>query len=93
MNIPAVNNNYDRNTNFGAIFNLRKTSNSLSQTVIDAVKNATVPAEAQKIEKKFQIGGGSLYVYVPDENLEKLLQRLNSRITPDAQVDFITRVD
>ena len=24
---------------------------------------------------------------------EKLLQKLNSRITPDAQVDFITRVD
>ena len=55
MNIPAVNNNYDRNTNFGAIFNLRKTSNSLSQTVIDAVKNATVPAEAQKIEKNSRL--------------------------------------
>ena len=33
-------------------FNLRKTSNSLSQTVIDAVKNATVPAEAQKNREK-----------------------------------------
>ena len=52
MNIPAVNNNYDRNTNFGAIFNLRKTSNSLSQTVIDAVKNATVPAEGSKNREK-----------------------------------------
>lgn len=93
MNIPAINSNYDRNTNFGAIFNLKKTSSSLSQVVIDAVKSSTVPAEAQKIERKFQIGGGSLYVYVPDENLEKLLQKLNNRITPDAQTDFITRID
>ncbi len=54
MNIPAVNNNnYDRNTNFRAIFNLRKTLNSLSQTVIDAVKMPQCLLRLnRKIEKK-----------------------------------------
>ncbi len=82
----------NNNIHFGAIFNLKKTSDSFSQLIIDAVAESTVPAEAQKIAKKFQIGGGSLFVYVPDENMQKLLDKLKY-ISQDACVQHLTRVD
>ena len=84
------NNNYSQN--FGAIFKFTETSNSLSHIVEKALKESTIPAETQKIEKKFQIGGGSLYVYVPDENLQKLLDKLKY-LKQEAYTEFITRVD
>lgn len=79
-------------TNFGAIFKYTKTSDSVCPVVEEALKAATVPAEREKIEKKFQVGGGSLYVYVPDENITKLLNKLKY-IKSDAYADILTRVD
>ncbi len=85
-------NKCDNQTNFGAIFNLKKTPDKISQIVIDAVAESTVPAEAEKIAKKFQIGGGSLYVYVPDENMQKLFNKLKY-VNQEATITHLTRVD
>lgn len=85
-------NNIDSNTNFGAIFKFTKTGDPACDIIEGALKASTVPAEAQKISKKFQVGGGSLYVYVPDENMQKFLDKLKY-ITRNAYTDLLTRVD
>lgn len=85
-----INNN--SNTNFGAIFRYKKTTDPACDIIEDALKASTVRAEAEKIQKKFQVGGGSLYVYVPDENIQKLLDKLKY-ITKNAYIDLLTRVD
>ena len=85
-------NNINSNTNFGAIFKYTKTSSSACDIIEKAIKESTVPAEAEKISKKFQIGGGSLYVYVPDENMKKLFDKLKY-ITRESYIDLLTRVD
>ncbi len=46
-----------------------------------------------KISQKFQLGGGSLYVYVPDENMEKLLKKVNIVLKRDTVAEFLTRLD
>ncbi len=85
-------NKINSTTNFGAIFKFTKTADSACDIIEDALKKSTVPAEAEKISRKFQIGGGSLYVYVPDENMQKLLNNLKY-ITRSAYTEFLTRVD
>ena len=85
-------NNINSNTNFGAIFKYTKTSSSACDIIEKALKESTVPAEAEKISKKFQIGGGSLYVYVPDENMKKMFDKLKY-ITRESYIDLLTRVD
>ena len=85
-------NNVNSNTNFGAIFKFTKTADSACDVIQNALKAATVPAEAEKIDRKFQIVGGSLYVYVPDENLQKLLDKLKW-ITKEAYIEYLTRID
>lgn len=85
-------NNIDSSTNFGAIFKFTKTGDPACDIIEGALKASTVPAEVQKISKKFQVGGGSLYVYVPDENMQKLLDKLKY-ITRNAYTDLLTRVD
>lgn len=89
MKVSNYNNN---NIQFGAIFNLKKTTHDVSEVIIDAVAKSTVPAEAEKIAKKFQVGGGSLPVYIPDENMQKLLNKLQF-ISREAIVEHLTRID
>lgn len=79
-------------TNFGAIFKFKKTSDTVCPIVEDALKAVTVPAEREKIKNKFQVGGGSLYVYVPDENMNKLLDKLKY-IKSEAYTDILERID
>lgn len=87
-------NSYDNknNVHFGAIFNLKKTSKEISEVIIDAVSKSTVPAEAEKIAKKFQVGGGSVYVYIPDENMQKLLDKLQF-VSREARIEHLTKID
>lgn len=91
MQINNVNN--QTNPNFGAIFKLTKNTKSMSEIVIDTVKRCTVQEEAEKIEQKFQIGGGSLFVYVPNARLQELQERLRRIIVSDALPEYITRID
>ena len=84
--------NYNNSVNFGAIFELKKDEKSMSQIVTNVVCDSTTPEEAQKIREKFLIGGGSIYVYVPDENLQELLKRL-SRTTNTQGIEYLKRVD
>ncbi len=90
MNVDNVNNN--TNLQFGAIFKFTKVAGSVGELVEDALKSSTVAAEAEKIERKFAVGGGSLYVYIPDENMEKLLKNLRC-LNRDAYTELLTRVD
>ena len=79
-------------TNFGAIFKYTKTADPVCPIVEDALKATTVPVEKEKINKKFQMGGGSLYVYVPDENLNKLRDKLKY-IQANSYTDILVRID
>lgn len=47
-------NNIDSSTNFGAIFKFTKTGDPACDIIEGALKASTVPAEAQKISKKFK---------------------------------------
>ncbi len=85
-----INNN--SSTNFGAIFRYTKTADPACEIVENALKASTVKAEAEKIRNKFQVGGGSLYVYVPDENMQKLLDNLKY-VAKNAYTELLTRVD
>ena len=67
-------NNTSYNPQFRAIFKLRNDGSGIADIITKAVSDCTVKSEANKISQKFQLGGGSLYVYVPDENMEKLLK-------------------
>ena len=89
--ITAQNNN--NNINFGAIFKVNKLADSASEVVLDAVKSCTIPEETQKIQNKFSIGGGELFVFVPNENLQKLLKLLNSRLAHECIAKYLTKVD
>lgn len=91
MQVPKTNTNFT--PQFKAIFKLDKNTKTMCETVIASVKECTVPEEVSKIENKFDIGGGSLYVYVPNENLQKLKNLLARRIVPEAVPEFLTRVD
>ncbi len=91
MQVPKTNTNF--NPQFKAIFKLDKNTKTMCEMVINSVKECTVPEEALKIENKFDIGGGSLYVYVPNENLQKLKNLLSRRIAIEAVTEFLTRVD
>lgn len=88
-------NNVNRynNPQFGAIFKLTKNTSSMSEIVIDSVKSCTVAEEAEKIANKFQIGGGTLFVYVPNARLQELQNLLHRRITSNTISEFITRID
>lgn len=85
--------NQHMNPQFGAIFKITKDSSNASETVIETVKECTNDDEAAKIKDKFNIGGGSLYVYVPNENLDNLKKLLNRRIVSNSTTEYITKID
>ncbi len=92
MQVNNVNNtNY--NPQFRAIFKLRNDGSGIADIITKAVSDCTVKSEANKISQKFQLGGGSLYVYVPDENMEKLLKKVNIVLKRDTVAEFLTRLD
>lgn len=57
-------NNTSYNPQFRAIFKLRNDGSGIADIITKAVSDCTVKSEANKISQKFQLGGGSLYVYV-----------------------------
>ncbi|MBP3924242.1 hypothetical protein J6E39_03265 [bacterium] len=93
MQVDRTTQKYNNNVQFGAIFKVKKLADSTSDVIIDLVKRNTIEDEVKKINNKFLIGGGELFVYVPDKNLQKLLDNLNSRIANQYHANYLTRVD
>jgi len=93
MQIDKINQRYNNDVQFGAIFKVKKLADSTSDVVIDIVKRHTIEDEVKKIDDKFLIGGGELFVYVPNKNLQNLLSNLNSRIANQYHANYLTRVD
>lgn len=81
------------NPQFGAIFKFNKTAESTSEIVLNVIKNSTVADEAEKLEKKFQVGIGEAYVYIPDDNMKDFVRRLECSLTPECYNKYLTRID
>ena len=81
------------NPKFGAIFNFQNDGSYAANSVLRALKTNTVADEAKKLERKFMIGIGQIYVYVPDEKLELLKNKLNCALTQDMYQKYLERVD
>lgn len=78
---------------FGAIFKFNKTAEATAEVVLNVIKKSTIPEEAQKLEKKFEIGIGETYVYIPDSKMKEFANRLACSLTAESYNKYLTRVD
>ena len=81
------------NPQFGAIFKFNKTAESTAEVVLNVIKKSTVTDEAQKLEKKFEVGIGEAYVYIPDARMKEFADRLACSLTQECYNKYLTRVD
>lgn len=78
---------------FGAIFKFRNDGSKMASDIKRTVAMYTNEAEAQKLENKYELGCGDLYIYIPNSQLDKLKNCLNTDYKSHQYNEYLERMD